>query len=148
MEIKKTLEADLKNAMRINDDTSKRTIRMALSNIKFAEIERRTPLDEGQIIDLLHKEIKTRWETIEEAKKISRQDLINVNLAEIEIIKRYLPEEMSEEEIMKFVREAIQEVDANSPADMGKVMKVVLPKLKGKASNEKISNVVRRLLNS
>jgi len=94
----------------------------------------------------LHKEIKSRHEVIESAKLNNRQDLINEAENDIKIIESFLPEGLSVEEITEIIKQSIDEVGANSPADMGKVMKLVLPKIAGRAPGNQVSQIVKDLL--
>jgi uncharacterized protein len=146
MTTKVQLESDLKDAMRANDDLRKRTLRMALSAIRFAEIERGAALDENAILAILQKEVKMRQEAIAEAQHASRPDLEEASKAEITVLEPYLPKSFSPEELEAYAKQAIAEVGATSPQDMGKVMKVLMPRLQGRASGDQASQVVRRLL--
>lgn len=148
MDTKATLEADLKEAMKSGDETRKRTIRMALAAIRQAEVDRQTSLDEGAVIGLLQKEIKSRTETIEEARRANRADIITATEAEVAILQAYLPQAMSAEELGILARTVIAEVGASSLADMGKVMKALLPRVAGRASGDQVSATVRQLLQS
>lgn len=147
MEIKKKLEASLKEAMRAGDETRKRTIRLALSSIKLAEIDQGNELDDARILSILQKEIKSREESIDAAKSGGRPDLVDSANAEIAVLKDFLPEQMGEEEIIRLAHEAISEAGASSPADMGKVMKMLLPKIQGRAASSQVSQIVKKLLN-
>jgi uncharacterized protein YqeY len=145
-ELKTKLEMALREAMRSNDDVHKRTLRMILSAIRLAEVEKGNPLDDNAILALLHKEIKSRRETIEEAQKGQRLDLVTAAEAEINVIQEFLPQAPSEEELTAFAKAAIEEVGAKTLADMGKVMKLLIPRLQGRASGEEVSRIVRQLL--
>lgn len=146
MATKEILERKLRDAMRAGDDVTKRTIRMALSAIKLAEIDKGQPLDEAGISAILQKEIKMRNEAVQDAEKAKRDDLIAEAKAELAVIESFLPKQLSEEEIEALVKETIAEVHASGPADTGNVMKAIMPKLQGRAAGDKISQVVRRLL--
>jgi uncharacterized protein YqeY len=146
METKTKLENDLKDAMRANDDVRKRTIRMVLAAIKQTEIDKQVVLDETGVIGILQKETKTRRESIEEAKKAARPDLITDLEAELSVLAGYLPQAMDPAELNALAQAVIVEVGAASPADMGKVMKALLPRVAGRASNDQVSQAVRQLL--
>jgi uncharacterized protein len=146
METKTKLENDLKDAMRANDDVRKRTIRMVLAAIKQTEIDKRVVLDETGVIGILQKEVKTRRESIEEAKKANRPDLLVDLEAEIKVLAGYLPLAMDSAELTSLAQAVIAEEGAASPADMGKVMKALLPRVAGRASNDQVSQTVRQLL--
>jgi uncharacterized protein len=143
---KNTFEDALHDAMRQKDETAKNTYKILLSSIKMVEIEKGITADDALIQTILQKEIKMRRESISEFQKGERADLIKLAETEIAILEKFLPAQMNDEDIKKFAVEAIQEVGAALPSDMGKVMKVLIPKLSGKASADRISTVVRSLL--
>jgi uncharacterized protein YqeY len=97
-------------------------------------------------MSLLQKEIKNRRESLEEAKKANRTDLVEANEAEINVLQAFLPKAMPAEELRALVQAAIAETGASSPADMGKVMKTVMPRVAGRAPNDMVSATVRELL--
>jgi len=146
METKTRLESDLKDALRAGDDLRKSTLRLALSAIRFAEIERGAKLDESAIITIVHKEIKSRHESIEDARRANRPELEKTAQAEIEVLQAYLPQALSAEELEGMAKQAIAEVGASSIRDMGQVMKTLLPRLAGRATGDQVSQVVRKLL--
>lgn len=148
MNTKEKLESVLKDAMRSGDEVTKRTIRMALAAIRQQEIDKRAELDEATVLAILQKEIKTRRESIEEAKKALRDDLVDAGEAEIAAIEKFLPKAMSRDELAVLVDAAILEVNATNPADMGKVMKAVMPKVAGRAPGDQVSEIVRQRLQS
>lgn len=146
MTIKSQLNESMKDAMKSGDEVRKRTVRMALAAVKQAEVDKRTELDDTAVMNLLQKEVKNRREAIEEAKKANRADLVDANEAEIKVLQAFLPKAMPAEELQALVQAAIAESGAASPADMGKVMKVVMPKVAGRAPNDMVSAAVRELL--
>lgn len=146
MSIKTQLNESMKDAMRSRDEVRLRTVRMALAAIKQVEVDKRTELDDPAVMNVLQKEIKNRHEAIEDAKKANRPDLIEANEAEIKVLQVFLPKAMPAEELRTLVLAAIAETGASSPADMGKVMKAVMPKVAGRAPNDMISAAVRELL--
>lgn len=146
MDTKAKLENDLKDAMRSGDDTRKRTIRMVLAAIKQTEIDKQVSLDETGVIGILQKEVKTRRESLEEAQKAGRADLAASTEAEIQVLNGYLPQAMDPAELTALAEAVIAEVGATTPADMGKVMKALLPRVAGRAANDQVSQVVRGLL--
>ena len=147
MDLKTQINDSLKNAMKSGDMTRKDTLRMALAAIKQVEVDKRITLDDAAVMALLQKEIKNRREALEEAKKANRPDLVSANEAEIVILEVFLPKAMPAEELRALVQAAIAETGAAAPADMGKVMKAVMPKVAGRAANDAISAMVRELLN-
>ena len=146
MDIKTKLNDSVKDAMRTNDEVRKRTLRMALAAIKQVEVDKRAALDDMAVIALIQKEIKNRREALEEAKKANRPDLAEANEAEIKVLEVFLPQAMPAEELRAIVQAAIAETGASQPSDMGKVMKVVMGKVAGRAPNDMISQMVRELL--
>jgi len=146
METKARLESDLKDAMRAHDDLRKKTLRMALSAIRLAEIDKHGQLDESAVMAIMQKEVKSRQETIVEAQRANRPDLESEAKAEIIILENYLPQPISTEELEALARESMAEVGASTQADMGKVMRLLMPRLQGRATGDQASQVVRRLL--
>jgi uncharacterized protein YqeY len=146
MDIKAQLNEAMKQAMRANDDVSRRTTRMALAAIKQVEVDKRTALDDAAVIGLLQKEIKNRREAIEEARKANRADLVADNEAEIKVLERFLPKAMSTDDLRALAQQAISETGASTQADMGKVMKALMPKVAGRAAGDQVSGVVKELL--
>jgi uncharacterized protein YqeY len=146
MTSKVDLENDLKDAMRTKDELRKTTLRMALAAIRMAEIEKRADMDEPAILGILQKEVKSRQEAIADAEKAGRQDLVAASQAEIGVLEKYLPQPFTDEELEALARQAIGEASATSVREMGQVMKVLMPRLAGRASGNQASQVVRRLL--
>ena len=140
------LESALKDALRAGDDLRKRTLRMALSAIRFAEIERGQPLDENQAQSILQKEVKSRQEAIAEAQHAGRPDLEAAAKDEIAVLEAFLPEQLSQAELEDLAHQAIAETGATSIKEMGQVMKVLLPRLAGRAPGDQASQAVRKLL--
>lgn len=146
MPTKESLEAELKQAMRAGDEVRKRTLRMVLSAIKLAEVEKRVPLDQPALMAVLQKEIKTRRESIADAERAHRDDLIAATQAELAVLHSFLPQALSQEALEEMVRLAIEEVGAAGPQDMGKVMKAVMPRIQGRADGKDVSELVRARL--
>ena len=146
MTIKTQLIDSMKDARRSGDEIRKRTVRMALAAVKQAEVDKRIELDDLAITNILQKEVKNRREALEEAKKASRPDLIEANEAEIKVLEAFLPKAMPADELRALVQAAITETGAAGPGDMGKVMKVVMGKVAGRAPNDMVSAAVRELL--
>jgi uncharacterized protein YqeY len=142
---KSNLENALKDALRAGDETRKRTLRMALAAIKNAEIDRGSQDEDAQMA-LLQKEIKSRHEAIEDARRANRPDLEEANLAEISILREFLPQPLTDVELEDLARQAIAEVRASGMNDLGKVMKVLTPRLQGRATGQQASLIVRKLL--
>ena len=146
MTIKTQLNDSMKDAMKSGDEVRKRTVRMVLAAVKQVEVDKRIELDDMAIMALLQKEIKNRRESLEEAKKANRPDLIEANEAEIKVLEVFLPKAMPADELRALVQAAITETGAAGPADMGKVMKLVMPKVAGRAPNDAVSAAVKELL--
>jgi uncharacterized protein YqeY len=146
MDLKTQLNESMKDALRSGDTVRKNTTRMALAAIKQAEIDKQTTLDDAAVIALLQKEIKNRKEALEEARKANREDLVKDNQAEIAVLEAFLPAAMSKEDLRELVAAAIAETGATSPADMGRVMKVALGKVAGRAPGSEVSALVREQL--
>jgi len=143
---KTQLESALKDAMRANDDVRKRTLRMALSAIRLAEVEKGGALDESATLAILQKEIKSRHEVIADAQRAHRPDLEADANAEIKVLEEYLPQPFTPEELEALARQVIAEVGATGPREMGQVMKALLPRLQGRATGDQASQAVRKLL--
>jgi hypothetical protein len=146
MSIKTDLEKALKEALRSGDTTRKNTVRMVLSAIKLAEINKGELLDETAVLGIVQKEIKTRREAIADAERAGRLDLVDANQAEITILQGYIPQEFSSAQLQALVKDVIHETGATSLREMGKVMAVLIPRLQGRATGEQASQLVRRLL--
>ena len=136
----------MKDAMRAKDQVAKRTLTMVRAAILQVEKDRRIELDDTAVMAIMQKELKSRQETIAEAKKAGRDDLVADTEAEIMVLKKFLPEAMPEEELRSLAAGVIAEVGASAPSDMGKVMKVIIPRVAGRAPGGDISRVVKELL--
>ncbi len=163
--LKEKIQNDLKGAMKSGDSFKLSVLRMVSAAIHNKEIEKRTKLakagnfapaelaercrlTEEELMETLSSEVKKRKEAVFEYEKGSRPDLVNKEKSEIDVLKQYLPEELSEEDLKKIALETIREVGAQSQKDFGKVMSVLMPKVKGRADGAKISEVVRGLLSA
>ncbi|OGO42117.1 MAG: hypothetical protein A2W36_05130 [Chloroflexi bacterium RBG_16_58_14] len=146
MSVKSQLENALKDALRAGDDLRKRTLRMALAAIKQTEIDKGITLEDPGVMAILQKEIKTRRETIADAERANRSDLAAASQAEITYLESFLPQELTPQELEDLARQAIAESGATSAREMGQVMKLLMPRLQGRASGDAASQTVRRLL--
>jgi hypothetical protein len=146
MDIKTQLNESMKDAMKSGDKVRKLTVSMVLAAVKQVEVDKRIALDDLAVVALIQKEIKNRREAIEEAKKANRPDLIEGNETEIKVLEVFLPQAMPAEELRALVQAAIAETGAAAPSDMGKVMKIVMPKVAGRAPNDVISSAVKEML--
>ena len=145
-ELKNKFNDLLHESMRSHDEISRDTMRMLLTSLKLAEVEKKQELEDTAVLALVQKEIKSRHESIVDFKKGNRPDLVEKTEKEVKVLEQFLPRQMSDEELKAIVEEAIKEVDAQNPSDMGKVMKLVIPKVQGKASSDRISGLVKQLL--
>lgn len=146
MTLKDTLTTAMQDAMRARDDTRKIPLRLVMAAIKEAEIDKQEELKDEDILRLVQKEVKSRLESIADAEKAGREDLIATAKAEMAVLQEYLPEQLSPEELEALVKEAIAEQGATSMADMGVVMKAAMAKVQGRADGGQISQLVRQLL--
>jgi uncharacterized protein YqeY len=146
MSLKDKLIEDLKQAVRQGDERRRSTLRLVIAAVKNAEIEKRHELDEGELLAIIAKEAKQRRESIAEFKTGGRQDLVDQEEAELQVLLAYLPEQLSREEIEAKARQTIEEVGATGPAQMGEVMRRLMPLMKGRADGKLVSQVVKELL--
>ncbi len=146
MDLKAQLNQALKEAIKSGDEIRKRTVRMALAAIKQAEIDRQITLDDPGVLSILQREIKTRRESLEEAQKAGRNDLVQALQAEIAVLQGFLPQALSEEELRTLAKAVIEELGASSLADMGRVMKALMPRVANRAPGEQVSQIVRSFL--
>jgi uncharacterized protein YqeY len=144
--LKQKLNDDLKIALKSGDKLSCSVLRMLLSAIHYAEINKLAPLEESEIIGGIAKDAKQHRESILAFKQGNRQDLVDKETAELAIIEKYLPEQASREDVVAAARKVIEEVGAQGPKDKGKVMGKLVPQLKGKAEGQVINEVVNELL--
>ena len=146
MSLKDRLMQDMKEAMKARDQLRLSTLRLLISEIKNKEIDSKGELKDEDILSIIQKAVKQRQDSIAQYEKGGRQDLADKEKAELEILKAYLPEELSQEEILKIIDEAIAATGASSPKEMGKVMKEVMPKVKGRADGKLVNELVRKRL--
>lgn len=144
--MKEELLKALKEAMKNKDEIKKDTITLLRSAILQVEKDNQKQLSEDEMLAIVSKEVKKRKESIADYEKANREDIVQKLKKEIEILSEYLPEQLSEEEIIKIVEEAINETGATSPRDMGKVMQAIRPKTNGKADGKVVSQIVREKL--
>ena len=145
MSLREQLQEDLRDAMRARDTRRKSALRVLIGNIQTIEGER-GPLDDDEILRILEKEVKKREEALEIAREAWRDDIVAADAAELEVLKSYLPEPLSTEELVELVESVIDELDASSMADMGKVMQTIMPQVRGKADGSEVSRLVRERL--
>ncbi|MFQ3573613.1 MAG: GatB/YqeY domain-containing protein [Thermodesulfovibrionales bacterium] len=148
MDILAKFDADLKEALKQKDEIRLSVLRLIKASAKNKSIEKQSPLSEEDVKSLLSSMIKQRKESIEHYAQASRQDLVDREQLEIDIIKSYLPQELSPEEIDIIIKDAIREANASNPNDMGKVMKLVMPKTRGRADGKYVNERVKFFLQS
>lgn len=147
MSIKEQLTADMKEAMKSHDKDRLSVIRFVRGAIRQAEIDGgHKELSDEDVIGVISKEVKMRKDSIEEFKKGGREDLVAKTQAEIDVLMPYLPAQLSEDEIRAFVKEAVEKTGASTPKDMGKVMGMLMPKVKGRADGKMVNTIVRSML--
>ena len=146
MSLKRRLDDDLKEAMRSGDRLRRSVIRLLRAAIKNEEIAAQRELDDAGVVDVLTRQVKQRRDSIEAFTQGGRQDMVDNEQAEVAVILEYLPRQMDADEITALVKLAIDETGAASPADMGKVMGLVMPQVKGRAQGGQVSAIASRLL--
>ena len=140
--------SDLVSAMKSQDKETLTVLRMVKGAIQLEEINKKQELNDEDVISVLSKQIKTRKESIIEFEKAGRTDLVEQTTKEIEILNKYMPEQLSEEEVLKVIDEAIAILKPEKPSDMGKLMGFLTPKLKGKADMSFVSKTIKEKLAS
>jgi uncharacterized protein YqeY len=146
--IKEQLDADLKEAQKAKDTIRVNVIRMLKTTIKNREVEKIGDLNEQELLQAVNSQIKTRMEAIEGFKKGGRDEMVRKEEAEMAILKAYLPEQLSREELAALIDKAVVETEAAGPRDMGKVMKALMPDVTGKADGKLVSELVKEKLSS
>jgi len=137
---------DLKAAMRAGDELRKSTLRMLRSAIGYREIEVQRTLSDDEVLDVIAKQVKQRQDSIAEYTKGGRQDLVDQERAEMEILVTYLPQQLTREEITELARAAILKLEVSDIKQQGMVMKALQPQVKGRADGRLVNEVVRQLL--
>jgi len=146
METRQKLETALKDAMRSGDEMRKQNVRMVMSAIKLNEVEKGQPMDDAGVITIVQKELKSRQEALQDAQKANRPDLAERAKTDIAFLESFLPAQLTEEELASLAQATITEIGATNPADMGKVMKAMMPKVQGRATGDQVSQAVRKAL--
>ena len=146
MNLYENILADLKNSIKVQDKEKLLVLRGLKTAIKNKQVELRQELTDDQILGIISSEVKKCKEAIEKFTQGSRQDLVEKEEAEVKILSSYLPPQLSEEEIKEIVTQAIEEISASSPKDLGRVMKSVMPKMSGRADGREVNRIARELL--
>ncbi|PIR72153.1 MAG: aspartyl-tRNA amidotransferase [Candidatus Nealsonbacteria bacterium CG10_big_fil_rev_8_21_14_0_10_36_24] len=149
--LKQTIQKDLFQAVKEGDEITRSTLRLLLAGILNKEKEKKyktskEELTDEEIIEVIFSEAKKRKEAIIEYKRGGREDLSDKEKAELEVLQKYLPEQLSEEELKKITKEAIEKVRAKEVKDIGRVMAEIMPEVKGKADGSAVSKIVKELL--
>lgn len=146
---KQQLQEELKQSMLAKDAVKTSVLRMLLSGINYYEIQKGGAgyqASDEDVLSVIQKEAKQRRDSIEQFKNAGRQELVDKETKELEILQKYLPQQMGEDEIREIVKQTIREIDATSIADMGKIMGALMPKTKGKADGGLVSKIVKEEL--
>ena len=146
--LKEKLNNELKQAMRGGDKVRRSVIRLVLAAVQNAEIARQAALEDSDVLGIIAKEARQREESVEAFRKGNRPDLVAQEEEELAILREYLPQQVTRDEIMAEARRIIEEVGAQGPGDKGKVMPKLIAQLKGKADGREINAVVTELLGS
>lgn len=144
--LREKIAEDMRAAMKARESTRVATLRMAMAAVKNAQVEAGHELDDDEVVGVLTKEAKKRRESISAYLDAGRDDLVEVETAELAVLEAYLPEQLSDEELSEIVDAAIGEAGASDPTEMGRVMKLVMPKVQGRADGATVSGLVRARL--
>jgi len=140
------IREDLKVALKAKDGTRVSVLRFLLAGIGNREIDKREPLSEEEILSEITSSVKRRRESIQAFREGGRQDLVEKEEAQLAILSEYLPEQLPDEEVRQMAEESIRAVGAGSPGDIGKVMKELMPRVRGRADGRTVNEIVRELL--
>lgn len=147
MGLKEQIPEDLKNALRNKNALELSVLRMLQAALKNKEIDnKKEELKDEDVVSVVGAEIKKRRDAVKEYEKVNRPDAADQEKAEIDILMKYMPQQMNEDEIRDVVKSAVEETQAEGMKDIGKVMKVLMPKVKGKADGSIVNKIVRELL--
>ena len=146
MDLVNELKADMITAMKQKDKERLTVIRMVKAAMDQLRIDKKIEIDDNILIDVVSKQIKMRNDSIEEFKKANRTDLVTKTESEIEILKKYLPKQLNDDEVENLISEVITNLNATSMKDMGKVMQEVSPKVKGRYDMQKVSSIIKSKL--
>lgn len=146
--MKNKILEDLKLAMKAQDKEKLSVVRMVKGAIQMEELNKKHELNDDEVIAIISKQIKSRKEAIVEFEKANRNDLVEQNQKEIEILNTYMPEQLSDDEINKIIDEAFAKINPTSERDMGKIIGSISPLLKGKADMGSVSKIVKEKLSN
>lgn len=146
MDLKSTIQNDIKAAMKEKDAVKVDALRLLMAEIKKREIDAKAPLSQTDIFSTINSLLKQRADAVDAYTKGDRPDLADKERREMDLLQKYLPEPLSDQELQSLIRSEIQATGATSPKDMGKVMKGVLAKVEGRADGKRVSQAVQALL--
>jgi uncharacterized protein YqeY len=146
MSLKETLLQDMKQAMKEKDVIRKNTIQLVRAGVLQIEKDKQIELDDEGVLDVIAKELKKRRDSMPDFEKSGRADLIENLKKEIEVLLGYLPKQLTEDEIKAIVEDAVKQSGASTMKEMGKVMAIIAPKVKGRADNKVVSTFVKQML--
>jgi len=133
-------------ALKAGEKARLSTLRMLMSAIKYKEVDAKHQLDDEEVISVISTLIKQRHDSIDQFRKGGREDLVDKETKEVEVLKGYLPPQLSEEEVRNIITKAAAETGATGQKDMGKLMKAVMPQVKGKADGKLVNEIVKEVL--
>jgi uncharacterized protein YqeY len=146
MSLKQQITEDMKTAMRAKETARLGAIRLLLAAMKQREVDERIELSDVDVVAIIEKMLKQRRDSISQYKAANRQDLVDVEEFEVTVLQTYMPQQLSEDDVVAAIAEAIAATGAAGPQDMGKVMGVVKPKLAGRADMGKVSGLIKAQL--
>ncbi len=146
MSLKEILADDLKSAMKDKDIVRKNTVQMVRAGVLQIEKDKKVTLDDEGVLEVIAKQLKQRKDSLPDYEKSGREDLVAELKAEIDVLMKYLPEQLTKEELEVIVANAIKETNASSIKDMGKIMAFVMPKTKGRADGKMINEIAKAML--
>lgn len=146
--LKSKIDQDIKEALKARNNLKLGVLRMLKSEIKYKEINKGSELSDDEVISVLSSSVKKRKESIEQFQKGGRDDLVSREKAELEVVRGYMPEQLTEDKLIRIIQLAIQENNVTGPSDLGKVMKSIMPQVKGKADGKLINQLVASQLQS
>jgi len=146
MSLQTQLRQDLTAAMRARDTSRKLALRMVLMQLQLAEVAKKDTLTDAEIVNIIRKEVRRREDALKLVQQAGRDEMAAEDMVQLDILRKYLPQQLNVEEIAAFAKVAIAEVGATSTSDLGQVMRVLMPRVKGKADGRLVNQTVRELL--
>ena len=148
MPLKEKLQSDLHQAMRAKDKTRVSVLRMLRSAIGYEEIDKKREMDDSAVLDIISRQVRQRRESIQMYKDANRQELVDKETTELQILQEYMPAQLTDDELIALAQEVIQQVGATGPRDKGRVMGRLMPQVRGKAQGADVNRIVTTLLTS